>query len=312
MRSHRFDAVAAPLVMDHLVRRECARADRNGEAFSLVLFRVGHGRRRSMLVRRLARTMLKRARLTDDVGWLGEEHIAALLPDTKAEGARAFADGVADAVARHLARPLATVYSYPRDRVALAQSAAAIKIPEVVHAGALAGAASVGEMELDGVGHEHINGHSHGIKLMNGHSHGGVDRFASLVMNDRDPAAPAGVRTAERKQIQAAPANAKKAAVAHAPPEAIEELLAYPMPQWKRLLDLIGASVLLVMLSPILAIAAAAIKFTSPGPVIFKQRRSGLGGKPFVIYKFRTMCVNAEKRQQELRAFNEQDGPAFK
>ena len=209
MRSHRFDAVAAPLVMDHLVRRECARADRNGEAFSLVLFRVGHGKRRSMLVRRLARTMLKRARLTDDVGWMGQHHLAALLPDTMAHGARAFAEGVADAVARHHARPLATVYSYPRDRVALAQSAAPIKIPEVIHSGALVGAAAVGEMKLNGNGHGHVNGHAHGIKLMNGHAHGGVDRFESMVMNDRNPAAPHGARTAERKQIHAAPANAR-------------------------------------------------------------------------------------------------------
>jgi lipopolysaccharide/colanic/teichoic acid biosynthesis glycosyltransferase len=61
-----------------------------------------------------------------------------------------------------------------------------------------------------------------------------------------------------------------------------------------------------------MAICAALIKLTSTGPVIFAQPRAGLGGKPFMIYKFRTMCVGAEAQQAMLRAKNEQDGPAFK
>lgn len=62
----------------------------------------------------------------------------------------------------------------------------------------------------------------------------------------------------------------------------------------KRLLDIIGSAVALVILALPMAVVALAIKFNSPGPVIFKQKRIGLGGKEFVIYKFRTMCVNAE------------------
>ncbi|HWE04120.1 MAG TPA: sugar transferase [Tepidisphaeraceae bacterium] len=318
MRSHRFDAVAAPLVMDHLVRRECARADRNGQAFSLVLFRVGHGRRRSMLVRRLARTMLKSVRLTDDVGWMGAEHLAALLPDTMPQGARAFAEKVAGDVARHQPRPLATVYSYPRDRVALmqGQAPAPLKVPELVHVGEEIRAAGAG-MKLNGYGHGHSNGKANGKKWMNGHNIAASDRFSGLGIGDHESTSPpvlspVSPRSKRRNGYAKGKRAANAAAVSHAPVEAIEELLAYPMPRWKRTLDMIGAAVLLMVLSPILAVAAAAIKLTSPGSVIFTQRRSGLGGKPFVIYKFRTMCVNAEKRQQELRAFNEQDGPAFK
>src|SRR5207248_8397488 len=62
----------------------------------------------------------------------------------------------------------------------------------------------------------------------------------------------------------------------------------------------------------VLIASALAIKLSSPGPVIFKQKRAGLGGKPFTIFKFRTMCVDAEARKKALRAHSEQDGPAFK
>ncbi|GIW92860.1 MAG: spore coat protein CotZ [Pirellulaceae bacterium] len=89
-------------------------------------------------------------------------------------------------------------------------------------------------------------------------------------------------------------------------------VFAKPLPLWKRIFDIIVAITLLVLTAPILAIAAVAIKLTSPGPVFFRQRRAGLGGKPFVMYKLRTMYVDAEKRRQELAALNEQDGPAFK
>ncbi len=57
---------------------------------------------------------------------------------------------------------------------------------------------------------------------------------------------------------------------------------------------------------------AIGIKWTSPGPVLFKQKRTGLGGQVFEIYKFRTMSVNAEDQLCELRHANENDGPAFK
>jgi lipopolysaccharide/colanic/teichoic acid biosynthesis glycosyltransferase len=61
-----------------------------------------------------------------------------------------------------------------------------------------------------------------------------------------------------------------------------------------------------------MAAAAATIKLTSKGPVLFAQKRAGLGGKPFKIYKFRTMVVDAEALKAKLKAQNEQDGPAFK
>ena len=99
------------------------------------------------------------------------------------------------------------------------------------------------------------------------------------------------------------------------PPSAVhrlETLLIRPLPWWKRAIDVVGAAVGLVAAFPIMAAAAATIKLTSPGPMLFAQKRAGLGGNPFIIYKFRTMVMDAEAKKAQLKAKNEQDGPAFK
>ncbi len=80
----------------------------------------------------------------------------------------------------------------------------------------------------------------------------------------------------------------------------------------KRLLDLSGAIVGLLLLAPILLTTALAIKITAPGPVFFSQIRSGRNGRKFRMHKFRSMVVNAEKLKKELEKFNEMDGPVFK
>lgn len=62
----------------------------------------------------------------------------------------------------------------------------------------------------------------------------------------------------------------------------------------KRMLDLVIATLTLIILSPLMAFTAAAVKLESDGPAIFKQDRLGLNGKVFKIYKFRSMCQGAE------------------
>jgi len=97
-----------------------------------------------------------------------------------------------------------------------------------------------------------------------------------------------------------------------APTQPLEVLLMQQCPAWKRALDILGAGLGVVLLGPIMILAAVAIKFTSRGPVIFKQQRDTLGGRPFQIYKFRTMNVDAEAKLAGLMALNEQGGAAFK
>jgi exopolysaccharide biosynthesis polyprenyl glycosylphosphotransferase len=80
----------------------------------------------------------------------------------------------------------------------------------------------------------------------------------------------------------------------------------------KRLIDVLGASFALVLSSPLMLILAALVKLTSRGPAIYRQVRSGLYGRRFVLYKFRSMCEGAEDVLWEIKHLNEMDGPVFK
>jgi exopolysaccharide biosynthesis polyprenyl glycosylphosphotransferase len=80
----------------------------------------------------------------------------------------------------------------------------------------------------------------------------------------------------------------------------------------KRLLDVLVSLVVLTVSAPILIVAAIAIRFNSPGAVLFKQKRVGLNGRSFTLYKFRTMIADAHARQSEVRHLNEMTGPVFK
>jgi exopolysaccharide biosynthesis polyprenyl glycosylphosphotransferase len=80
----------------------------------------------------------------------------------------------------------------------------------------------------------------------------------------------------------------------------------------KRCMDLVLSSLGLALLSPILAIIAILIKLESPGSVIFKQERIGRGHKPFTMFKFRSMCAQADTMKEGLQPLNEASGPLFK
>ena len=80
----------------------------------------------------------------------------------------------------------------------------------------------------------------------------------------------------------------------------------------KEVIDRVGAFVALVLLAIPMMIVALLIRITSRGPVIFRQLRAGKYGKPFVMYKFRSMSNDAEMRRAELEPFNQMHGPVFK
>jgi exopolysaccharide biosynthesis polyprenyl glycosylphosphotransferase len=81
---------------------------------------------------------------------------------------------------------------------------------------------------------------------------------------------------------------------------------------FKQIIDLIGASLLLLLLGLPMLIVAGLIRLTSPGPILFRQERSGLNGRAFTMLKFRSMATDAEQRKLEFAALNEMSGPVFK
>jgi exopolysaccharide biosynthesis polyprenyl glycosylphosphotransferase len=80
----------------------------------------------------------------------------------------------------------------------------------------------------------------------------------------------------------------------------------------KRFLDVVGAAIALVLTSPILLIAALAIKLESRGPVLYRSTRVGRGGRAFTFLKLRSMVHNADQHRHRLSHLNECDGPVFK
>ena len=269
---------------DNAVHRERCRADRTGQQFSLVLFRMPRaiGRCRSLL--RVARTVIARSRGTDEVGWYDDDTVCAVLPDTAGDGAHRFADNVGRSISDPGHRPQVTIYTYPGTWGEATPPPAPTATTATLGPAPRRTAAELMPFVSRGLTQ---------TLAVNGHLPTGQVAIASL-----NPTAPAGTCA----PTAAGPNPARPLAV----------LLAHPMPWWKRSMDVAGALFGLAVFSPVFALAAVAIKVTDPGPVLFCQRRAGLGGRPFKICKFRTMCVDAEAKKAALRAISEQDGPAFK
>lgn len=85
-----------------------------------------------------------------------------------------------------------------------------------------------------------------------------------------------------------------------------------PAAVWKRVFDLVFTLLCLVLLSPVMLLSALLVKVYSPGPIFFRQRRAGVHGRPFIMYKFRSMVDGAEGGLRSLASRSITDGPAFK
>ena len=86
----------------------------------------------------------------------------------------------------------------------------------------------------------------------------------------------------------------------------------HPSAIWKRVFDIVLGIAFIVVLSPVLLISTLLVKLSSPGPIIFKQRRAGLHGRPFILYKFRTMVEGAEGMLRAVQHRSVTGGPTFK
>jgi lipopolysaccharide/colanic/teichoic acid biosynthesis glycosyltransferase len=257
----------SPRELNRILHREQARADRSGEVFSLVVFTPDDSGTAAAALRILGRILKRRLRSTDEVGWVDDRRLGAVLPSTPAWGAWKVAGDVCRSLPAKVPSPRCQVYSYPGD-------GQEVDRPER-KARTRAGSPPRPEEQT-------------GFK--DDTRAGGKTRAEGQVPSDA----------------------ARKPAVADNAVQAMQPLLIRKMPLWKRLLDVAGAGFGLVVAAPLMAAIAFGVKWSSPGPILFRQWRSGLGGKPFVIYKFRSMVADAESHKAGLRDLNEQDGPAFK
>jgi lipopolysaccharide/colanic/teichoic acid biosynthesis glycosyltransferase len=220
-----------------LLETERLRADRSGDQFAVLVFRMET--LDAEFARPFATALHARLRTTDHAGRFGEAgDVAVILWDTGVEGAHRFSAALRDKLGKGL--PEHDIYLYPTD-------------PPY--------------FDDDGKPTDQTK------------------KFVIRRKNLHDPLP------------QVMP---------------LETLFIKPLPAWKRAIDVFGAGLGLLMLSPLLLLTVLLIKLTSRGPVFFTQIRDGLGGCPFRIVKFRTMFVGADARKAALRAQSEQDGPCFK
>ncbi len=119
-----------------------------------------------------------------------------------------------------------------------------------------------------------------------------------------------------QNELRVEPPPSKRGMTTHAPSlspfaEYIPEVRV-PHEKIKRLMDITLSALLLLLLSPLMLLIALLIRLESPGPVLFRQIRLGRYGKPFIMYKFRSMRCNAQELQPLLMHMNEKSGGAFK
>lgn len=167
-----------------------------------------------------------------------------------------------------------------------------------------------GTDEVGWVGH-------HRIGVLLPHTDGsGAAQALHAILQDNPAAQPPGVWQIYHYHPRVLPpelrAYGERIATGDPPVRPMEPLFVRPLPRWKRAVDILGSLVGLVLTAPILFGAIALIKLVSPGPAIFRQERTGLGGARFTLFKLRTMRLDAQARQVELHSRNEVDGPAFK
>ncbi len=262
-----------------VLERERMRADRNSSQLSLLLLDVAGPEWDGVSLHEPLLAFTRRLRLSDEVGWLDRRTVAVLLPDTGAPGAHKLADELEAYLAGWHVRGQWKVFTYPGTW-------------DPADGNGLAAGG---------------NGHHRPVGVP------AAAAGADSPVPERGPEAGQPERQERNGTPQAVPAEAgaPRASSLRAP-ESFHSLFLRPSPLLKRSVDVVVAGLALLVLSPVMLLAALAVKLTSPGPVIFRQTRVGLGGRHFDFFKFRTMRVDAEERKKDLLHRNEVSGPVFK
>jgi len=216
-----------------IINRERDRSDRTGQGFSLVIFEVGDGKRRSDSVRKLVPILTHRLRSTDAIGWLEDDRIGVILPHTATDSAWKFIANVRNA-ANGSGPTECEVYAYPSSWIS------------------------------------------------------GDDSPRTDPRSRRKNPGPEETETSGLRSSCSPPADRAK------PFDALEPDVLFRIPRWKRVIDIAGSVVALLVLAPLFLAVALLVRIVSPGPVLFRQDRVGYHGRVFTMWKFRTMHANAD------------------
>lgn len=210
--------------------------------FSLVLFHLQSATVDQGKTEAFSRTLANRIRSTDEAGWVGNDQLGVILPDTPVSGAACLAENVQDLAGNNVGTLNYTVYTFPSNP---SDHSDTTTIPYD---------GSIQQVDTTRLAPPRTDADSQ-------------FRACELPTPDGVPQ--------ERSQRQRA------------------------MPTWKRMMDLLGSSLGLVILSPLFLIVGLLIKAVSKGPVFFKQERVGYEGKIFRLWKFRTYEVDADTSQHQ-------------
>jgi len=255
-----------------ILDRERDRADRHNGTFSLVSFNVQNNGNNGVS-RELINTIKSRMlRKVDDIGWCCRFHISVMLHNAGTNGARCYVKSVGDLLGNSSNGIEYSVYTYPNNL----KSKNGDKNPTNCERRVRSKGTpedSQKDFSRETFFTKHVEKENHGLAKL----------FSAEAL---------GVYSCKMSRIK--------------------NLFTKKAPAWKRIVDIVGSSLLILVFSPFMIATAAAIKLTSKGPVIFKQQRAGVGGKPFTFYKFRSMVTDAEEKKKELLKYNLRTGPVFK
>jgi lipopolysaccharide/colanic/teichoic acid biosynthesis glycosyltransferase len=275
-----------PSEMDRILAKERARCDRYYQFFSLIILRFNKspGVTLESQERLLATYLESRLRITDDKGYLRNGGIGLLLPMTNLHGASFVVRDIHQFAEGHGLSIESDVFPYNgHDGLE----------PQI--------GPSDSTLEDQGTPDFSVENEQPTSEIP-------VRKSTTTVS-----AGNVSVETKKRRVDASVRADTNThSSLSQEKSQQLNQICSKPFPLWKRATDLLFALIGISLASPLVLLAAIAIKLTSKGPVFFKQSRAGQYGKPFWIYKLRTMVVDAEELKHLLQERNERDGPAFK
>ncbi len=238
------------------LEREQARAERNGHQVALVLIRTNDHDHEVQGGPCLVDVLRGRLRIMDEGGWFDRSRLGVLMPYTSREGARHLIEDLCRLMEGRLSPADCEIYTYPRDWFS----------GDAEH-----------ELEEAAVA---------------------AEEYASEPVGSHVERSVAVVSPARRTRTRRSGPDGRPARERSSDALACEYLLgpaqAADLSLAQRTLDVAGSLLGLLVLSPLFFVVALLIKGVSPGPIFFKQVRIGRGGRPFLLWKFRTMAANAD------------------